>query len=99
MVIGGSQDLTYAMYQGYEELEQLINVLNIDAKLDLGDPELPIGKDAYVSKLLMHRPCYLFNLSVVGYQTPLVKASEIDLFEKLFLFTSLFYNDKNNIFK
>lgn len=84
VVLGGTQDLTYAMYQGYEELEQLINVLNVDAKLDLGDPELPIGKDAYVSKLLMHRPCYLFNLSVIGYQTPLVKSSEIDLFEKLF---------------
>ena len=84
IIVGGTQDLTYAVYQGYEELEQLINVLGVDSKLDLGDPEKPISKDAYISKLLMHRPCYLFNLSVLGYQTPIVKTQEVDLFEKLF---------------
>lgn len=84
IVIGGSQDLTYAIYQGYEELEQLINVMSIDNKLDLGAPELPVSKDAFVSHLLMHRPCYLFNYSVLGYQAPFVKQSELDLFEKLY---------------
>ncbi len=48
IVIGGTQDLTYAMYQGYEELEQLINVMSIDRQLDLGDPDQPIAKDAFV---------------------------------------------------
>lgn len=84
VVVGGTQDLTYAMYQGYEELEQLINVMSIDNKLDLGDPEKPVGKDAFVSKLLMHRPCFLFNYSVLGFQSPFVKQPELDLFEKLY---------------
>jgi formiminoglutamase len=84
VVVGGTQDLTYAMYQGYEELEQLINVMSLDNKLDLGDPEKPVGKDAFVSKLLMHRPCFLFNYSVLGFQSPYVKQPEIDLFEKLY---------------
>ncbi len=87
VVIGGTQDLTYAMYQGYESLEQLINVMSIDSKLDLGDPDQPLGKDAYVNKLLMHRPCFLFNYSVLGYQSPFVKQSELDLFEKLYFDT------------
>jgi len=87
VVVGGTQDLTYAMYQGYEELEQLINVMSIDRQLDLGDPDQPLGKDAFVSKLLMHRPCFLFNYSVLGYQTPFVKQSEIDLFGKLYFDT------------
>lgn len=87
VIIGGTQDLTYAMYQGYEELEQLINVMSIDSKLDLGDPEQPVEKDAFVSKLLMHRPCFLFNYSVVGYQAPMVRQSEVDLFEKLYFDT------------
>lgn len=87
VVIGGTQDLTYAMYQGYEELEQMINVMSIDYRLDLGDPEEMISKDAFVNKLLMHRPCFLFNYSILGYQTPLVKQSELDLFEKLYFDT------------
>lgn len=84
VIIGGTQDLTYAVYQGYEALEQLINVATIDAKLDLGDPEEPLSKDAFVSKMLTHRPCFLFNMAVLGYQTPLVPQSELDLFEKLY---------------
>jgi formiminoglutamase len=87
IVIGGTQDLTYAMYQGYEELEQMINVMSIDYRLDLGDPEEPVSKDAFVNKLLMHRPCFLFNYAVLGYQTPLVKQVELDLFEKLYFDT------------
>lgn len=87
IVIGGTQDLTYAMYQGYEELEQLINVMSLDHQLDLGDPEWPISKDAYVSKLLMHRPCFLFNYSILGYQSPFVKRSELELFDKLYFDT------------
>lgn len=84
LVIGGSQDLTYAMYQGYEALEQMINVMSIDHKLDLGEPDEEISKDAYVNKLLMHRPCFLFNYATLGYQTPLVKHTQLDLFNKLY---------------
>lgn len=87
IVVGGTQDLTYAMYQGYEELEQLINVMSIDYKLDLGDPEQPVAKDAFVNKLLMHRPCFLFNYTILGYQAPFVRQSEIDLFERLYFDT------------
>lgn len=87
LVVGGSQDLTYAMYTGYESLEQMINVLSIDNRLDLGDPEQAISANGFVSQLLMRRPCYLFNYAVVGYQTPLVKASEVELFNKLFFDT------------
>jgi arginase family enzyme len=84
LVIGGSQDLTYAMYQGYEALEQMINVMSIDHKLDLGEPDEEISKDAYVNKLLMHRPCFLFNYATLGYQTPLVKHEQLDLFNRLY---------------
>ena len=39
IIIGGSQDLTVAMYSGYEKLEQLVNICSIDHSLDLGSPE------------------------------------------------------------
>lgn len=84
IVIGGSQDLTFAMYEAYQKLEQLVNLTTIDSKFDLGDPEEELKSSAFISKILMHRPCFLFNASTIGVQAPYVKKSELDLFEKLF---------------
>jgi formiminoglutamase len=84
IIIGGTQDLTYALYKGYEKLEQLINICSVDHKLDLGDPDKAIHKDGYLSHLLTHRPCFLFNHSNIGCQNPFVSKLEMDLFEKLY---------------
>ncbi|MCE2711250.1 MAG: formimidoylglutamase [Cryomorphaceae bacterium] len=84
VVVGGSQDLTIAMYKGYEKLEQTVNICCVDYQLDLGDPESEPHSDGYVSHLLLQRPCYLFNLSNIGMQAPFVPKADIDLFEKLY---------------
>lgn len=84
LIIGGSQDLIVPIYQGFEKLEQYINILSVDSKLDLGDPDININSNGYVSHLLALQPCYLFNYSVVGYQTPFVSNEELELFDKLF---------------
>ena len=83
-LIGGSQDLTLACYQGYEKLEQMINICSIDAKLDVGSPEMEVNSSAFVSQLLLQRPCYLFNYAVVGMQRPLVPRKELELFGNLY---------------
>lgn len=84
IIIGGSQDLTIAMYNGYEKLEQLVNLCTIDSKLDLGNPDHPFSSDGYISHLLMQRPCYLFNHANIGLQAPFCSKEELDLFEKLY---------------
>lgn len=84
IVIGGTQDLTYAIYKGYEKLEQMVNICSVDHKLDLGNPEEDLHKDHYLSHLLTQRPCFLFNNSNIGCQAPLVNKNEIELFEKLY---------------
>lgn len=83
VVIGGTQDLTVPIYLGYEHTEQLVNIMSVDNRFDLGDPEEPLKEDQFVNKLLMHRPCFLFNYSVLGIQAPLVRSEEMDLFENL----------------
>jgi len=72
IIIGGTQDLTYSIYKGYEKLEQMVNIFSIDHKLDIGNPEENISKDGYLSHLLTHRPCFLFNHANIGCQAPLV---------------------------
>lgn len=84
IVVGGSQDLTFAMYQGFEELEQMINVMSVDYKLDIGDPDQEINAGGFVNKMLMHRPCYLFNYATLGVQAPFVSKDDLILFEKLY---------------
>lgn len=84
IIVGGSQDLTLAIYKGYEQLEQMVNLCSIDSQLDLGSPEEPMQADAFLSHLLLQRPCYLFNHANIGLQAPYAAASEIDLFEKLY---------------
>ncbi|MFM8596377.1 MAG: arginase [Flavobacteriales bacterium] len=84
IVIGGSQDLTMALYQGYEQLEQLVNTCSIDRKLDIGEPDSPLDAENFLSHIITRRPCYLFNHAAVGFQQPYADAAAYELFEKLF---------------
>jgi formiminoglutamase len=88
VIIGGSQDISYANYQAYEELGQIINLVAVDSRFDIG-----IRKDEkthhrnYLSTILTHQPNYLFNYVNIGYQTYFVDQDAIELMEKLYFDT------------
>lgn len=84
VVIGGSQDLTYAQYQGYEKLEQTVNLLAVDQKFDLGDVEGELTAESYLGKIVLHQPNYLFNFSNIGYQSYFVDGSTLELMNGLY---------------
>ncbi len=84
IVLGGSQDLTYALYRAYDELEQMVNLVTIDSKFDFGKESDPISACSYLTKIVLDEPNNLFNYSNVGYQTYYNSQEEIDLIEKLF---------------
>jgi hypothetical protein len=84
ILVGGSQDLTLSMYDAYSNLEQMVNICTIDAALDLGSPDQDASANAYISKILVQRPCHLFNLANIGLQIPYAGAKEFELFEKLY---------------
>lgn len=69
VIIGGSHDLTYANYQAYENLEQVVNLVNIDRSIDLGLIEEEITEENFINHIIMYQPNYLFNFSSVGYQS------------------------------
>ena len=83
IIIGGSQDLTYANYRAYDNLEQTVNLAVIDNKFDLGNLEEDITSESYLSKIVMEKPNNLFNFSNIGYQTFFNSQEEIDLLSKL----------------
>lgn len=98
IVVGGTQDLTYGMYQGYEQLEQLVNICSVDARLDIGSIEEPFSAKSYLSHLLLQRPCYLFNFSNIGCQALFASKDELELYEKLY-FDVCRLGDFNSDFK
>lgn len=77
VIIGGSHDLTYANYQAYENLEQVVNLVCIDRSIDLGLIEKDITEENFINNIIMHQPNFLFNFSSVGYQSYFVD-KEID---------------------
>ncbi len=83
IIIGGSQDITYAMYRGYDQLEQMVNLVSIDAKLDLAK-EGSYPAESFLSRIIMEEPVNLFNFSNIGYQTYFNAQEEIDLIESLY---------------
>ena len=87
IIIGGSQDLTYAQFLGYEKLEQTINVVTVDAGFDLGNHEEETTSTAYLGKIILHQPNFLFNYSNIGYQTYLVDHTSLEMMNKLYFDT------------
>lgn len=84
VIIGGSQDLTYANYRSYDFLQKTVNIVNVDSNFDLGDSSKPIKNNSYLGKIILDKPHNLFNYSTLGYQTYFNSQEEIDVMEKLY---------------
>ncbi len=87
IIIGGGQDLTYAQYLGYEDLEQKVDLVIIDNQFDIGDDDhdgIETRSDCYLNKIFLHQPNYLFNFSNIGYQTYFVNQESLSVMDKLY---------------
>lgn len=84
VIIGGSQDITYANYRAYESLGQIINIVSVDASFDLGLNEDKISNRNFLNKILTHQPNFLFNYTNIGYQTYFVDQDAVELMNKLY---------------
>ncbi|MCB0446836.1 MAG: formimidoylglutamase, partial [Gelidibacter sp.] len=87
IILGGSQDLTFANYRAYESLGKVMNILAIDSMFDLGNADQEIHSKGYLNKIILHQPNFLFNYTNVGYQTYLVDPESIKLMDRLYFDT------------
>jgi arginase family enzyme len=97
IVIGGSQDLTYALYRAYDDLEQMVNLVSIDSRFDFGKENESISSDSFLTKIIIDEPNNLFNFCNIGYQTYYNSQEEIDLIDKLFFDAYRLGEVSNNI--
>lgn len=97
IIIGGSHDLTYALYRAYDDLEQMVNMVSIDNKFDFGKESERISASSFLTKIIIEEPNNLFNYSNIGYQTYYNSQEEIDLIDKLFFDAYRLGEISNNI--
>jgi hypothetical protein len=85
MILGGTQDLTFANYLGYEELEQTVNLTCVDSCFNIEiEKEGDINKNNFINHLLLQQPSYLFNFSLLGFQQFYVGEEEFRFFDDLY---------------
>lgn len=84
IIIGGGHDLTFAIYKAYEHLEQIVNMVVVDPRFDLGESQDELNSNTYLSRIIMQKPNFLFNFTNLGYQTYYVDQPALDLMKKLF---------------
>ena len=83
IVIGGSQDLTYPIYQVYENTGKLVNITAIDPRFDIGEDGESLNSESYLSHIILHQPNYLFNYTNIGYQTYYIDNDNINLMKQM----------------
>ena len=84
IIIGGSHDLDYGQFCGYETLEKLVSFLNIDATLDLEEKKDSSESRHHINKILLHEPNYLFSYTHLAYQTYLIDPHAVGVLERLY---------------
>lgn len=84
LILGGTHDLDMGQYTGYESMEKLVNLLNVDAFLDVDDKYQDGLSQQHVYRILLHEPNYLFSYTHLAYQTYLIDPNSVSILEKLY---------------
>ena len=85
ILIGGSHDTDYGQYLAYENLDQLVNLVSVDAFIDIQPQhEQRDGEQCHnhLHYILTHEKNYLLNYSHVAYQSYLVDRQAPALLER-----------------
>ena len=83
IIIGGSQDLSYAQYAAYESVAQGVNMVAIDHRFDMGLLEDRMHAQNFMHRIILDRPNNLFHYTNIGFQTYFNAQDQIELIEKL----------------
>jgi formiminoglutamase len=86
IIIGGSQDITYNIYQSFKTLNELVRLLVVDYKIDFSldaDFEEVFDSKSYLNKIILDKQNKLFNLTNLGFQSYYTNPSIIQVSEKM----------------
>ena len=84
VIIGGSHDIIYPLYDSYNINKKLVNIVSVDNQFDFSQEEELISGRSYMSRIIMDQPNFLLNFTNLGYQSYLIAQEELDLIDKLY---------------
>lgn len=87
IVIGGSQDLTFPIYEAYRKIDNFLNLAIIDSVIDYSSQKSELTSTSYINKIIQTQNNRIFNISVLGYQNYLVNPKTVEKMRKLLLDT------------
>ena len=82
-IVGGGNDLTYALYKAYAKLNRFITLTCIDSDFNLGLEGDVISSESFFGKILSHKPNHLFQFNNLAYQSYLVSPLALDMMQSL----------------
>lgn len=84
ILLGATHDLDIGQYRGYEDLQKLVNLLSVDALIDLDDQRDAAPSRQHIHKILLHEPNYLFSYTHLAHQLYLIDSTAVNILEKLY---------------
>jgi len=98
IVLGGTHDISYPLYQSYDSFTKGVNMLSVDSRFDLIDTDaLNINNRNFIGYIIKKEPNHLSNFINLGYQSYLCQNDESHLLEKMFFETCRLGDLRENI--
>ncbi|WP_028981132.1 formimidoylglutamase [Sporocytophaga myxococcoides] len=86
VLFGGTHDLDFGQFLGYESSGKVINMLNVDAFVDMTANREDMSRH-HIHKILVNDPNIIFHYSQLAHQSYLVDPETINVLEKLYFET------------
>ncbi len=78
IIIGGTQELTESIYNGYKDFKKLLTLSIIDSHIDSDNDPSDFHSLNYLNRLIKEESSSLFDISFIGYQGYFVDSEKID---------------------
>ncbi|MEE2954325.1 MAG: arginase family protein [Bacteroidota bacterium] len=82
-IIGGGQDISYAVYKAYVGMKKIITFCCVDKSFDIGMEEDQLASFSFLGKIIGYTPNHLFHYSNIGYQSFYVSPMAIEMLESM----------------
>jgi len=82
IVLGGTADLAYDQYRAYEGISRTMRLVSVDSQIHLSAVE-GAEDEAYLNRIILHEPNYLFNITHLAYQTYFCEEESLNTFNRM----------------
>ncbi|MFC2119284.1 arginase family protein, partial [Bacteroidota bacterium] len=83
IILGGSKNISYAVYQSYSESNNSVNITTVNSKIESFNQQGKKDRTNFLEKIITEKDNYLFSYTNIGYQNYYVNDDDIAILNKL----------------